>query len=958
MPAFFRKDCNLKVDNNSDYTLIFSVSNHPFLGVLIEPYVVAYTSAKTLSLTYQKVFSGNSSHYSKLTPKEHSLIAMLDGIMVESIVKKFSPVQKIRPKEYFHKHFDKSLFKNTIRPYIEEHLIQLLASIKPEEIKLYLADEINPASQRITICSDFTKVLFHFRKNENGTSYFVTLKHNNEKVMFMKQNGLLISNKPAYITVNKHLYKFYDFVDGSKLGVFLNRKYIHIRPESEKHYYETYISSLLETAPVYAEGFEILSKKEEAVPCLTFAQKGEQFGFKLSLQYGDHLFDYKPNKQFHVHLNWNDNHPIFTKYKCSRIWESNKIAALNALDLKLLNEDFLVYKDAQLLNAIEWLRKNGDLIQASGFKIKTELDTVYSFATPKIKYNITDNIDWFDINIDVEIGEFTIPFKKIVAEIKRGNKEITLPNNEVFIFPEEWFTLSDALTNAKKSGNRFQIKKYQLDVLNLIKSKKIKDHLKNLVHIQEEKPSSQLKGTLRKYQLDGLSWLMFLKNNHFGGILADDMGLGKTIQTLAFLQLAKAKKVKNKPPFLLIAPTSLLFNWQQEIEKFTPNLSYTIHSGGRRVKDPAKFSKFDLVITTYGLIRNDFELFSEMDFDIIIIDESQNIKNYRSKTAQQINKLKASCRIALTGTPIENSIKDLWSQMNFLNPGLLGSLRQFEEVFVKPIEKIQERDKAIELQRITKPFILRRTKDEVAKELPPITEKVILCDMSKEQAKIYEEVKSEYRNSILKVVDEQGINKSKLSVLQGLTKLRQIANHPKLVDSEYKGSSGKHEMLLEHISTALEENHKVLVFSQYVTYIKIIEQELVAKGFSFLKLTGSTSKKARADYVNQFQSDESISVFLISLKAGGTGLNLTAADYVFLVDPWWNPAAEAQARDRTHRIGQANNVFSYKFISKDTVEEKIVKLQKRKESYSKDIITTENNILKNLDINDINILLS
>ncbi|MBT8326238.1 MAG: DEAD/DEAH box helicase, partial [Bacteroidia bacterium] len=605
----------MKVDNNSDYTLIFSISNHPFLGVLIEPYVVAYTPSKTLSLTYQKVFSGNSSYYSKLTSHEHELIAKLDGIMAENIVKKFSPIKKIRPKEYFHKHFQKSLHKSSIRPYIERHLTQLLSSIKPGEINLYLADDINPASQKITICEDFTKVLFHFRKNENGTSYFVTLKHKNEKVMFMKQNGLLVSNKPAYIAVNKHLYKFYDFVDGSKLGVFLNKKYIHIRPESEKHYYETYISSLLETAPVYAEGFEIITKKENAIPCLSFVQHGEHFGFKLAIEYEDYSFDYKVNKQFHVQLNWNNNNPIFTKYKCSKIWESNKIAALNALDLHLSADEVLVYKDGSLTNAIDWLRNNADLIQSSGFKLINNLDVTYSYASPKIQYNITDNIDWFDIDIDVEIGEFLIPFKKRVAEIKRGNKQITLPNNEIFIFPEEWFHLSEALENAKKSGSRFLVKKYQLDVLKLIKSKKIKDHLSSLVHIKEETPSRLLNGKLRKYQLDGLSWLMFLKNNHFGGILADDMGLGKTIQTLAFLQLAKTQKQANKPPFLLIGPTSLLFNWKQEIEKFTPNLTYKVHAGARREKDPTKFSKFDLVITTYGLIRNDFELFSEMEFD-------------------------------------------------------------------------------------------------------------------------------------------------------------------------------------------------------------------------------------------------------------------------------------------------------------------------------------------------------
>ena len=287
---------------------------------------------------------------------------------------------------------------------------------------------------------------------------------------------------------------------------------------------------------------------------------------------------------------------------------------------------------------------------------------------------------------------------------------------------------------------------------------------------------------------------------------------------------------------------------------------------------------------------------------------------------------------------------------------MLGTAKQFEDLYVKPIEKHGDKEIAEKLQKLIKPFVLRRTKSEVAKDLPPIFEKVVLCEMSEDQEKLYEETKSAYRNSILEIVEEKGLQKSKLNILQGLTKLRQIANHPAMLDKEYTGTSGKHEVLLDHIKTAVSEGHKVLVFSQFVSYLTILNQELNKNDIATYELVGSTSKENRQDRVEKFQSQDDVSVFLLSLKAGGTGLNLTSADYVFLVDPWWNPAAEAQARDRTHRIGQANKVFSYKFISKDTIEEKIVQLQKRKEGFAKDIITSENNILANLDLKDLGIL--
>lgn len=949
----------MKVDKDSKYKLIFSVSEHPYLGVMIHPYVVAYTSLDTLSLTHQKLFSGNATHYNRLTEKQLELISMLDPLMVEGIIRKFSPVSKIRPKEFFRKHYSKEIESIEIRPYIETHLSRFLAKITPDDDFLYVADEINPAAIPVRIQSDFTKVLFHFRRNENGTSYFVTLKHQDERIPFMKLGALLLTKDKPGLIVNGKLYKFYDFVDGNKLGVFINKKFVHIKPQNERRYFSKFVKNLMETAPVFAQGFNINTIKENASPILKLSRHGDSFGFDLFISYGEKVFPYERHKLFHVDMNW-DNGPHFTKYKRSTIWEENRVKALSELGLEWEEKQFFSLLDSSLAITMSWLRENKEVLEISHFTIDSALDKHYSTEKTSINYNISDKIDWFDLNVVVIIGEFEIPFAEIVKEMKKGNTEIELPNGLYFVFPKEWLSIGEALSTVKSKNNVFSVKKYQVDVLGLIQSKTIKDHISKLVDIKKERPHKNFNGKLRKYQNDGLSWLMFLYNNRFGGILADDMGLGKTVQTIAFLQKVKMKskwKVKH-PRFLLVAPTSLLYNWKQEVATFAPDLRTKIHSGIKRSKRPEDLENIDLLITSYGLIRNDVELMHSMEFDIVVLDESQNIKNHTAKTTQSINQLFANTRIALTGTPIENTVKDLWSQMNFLNKGQLGPLRKFEENFAKPIEKLGDKDKAEELKRIIKPFLLRRTKSEVAKDLPPLSEKVIFCEMTTEQKEYYEEVKSKYRNSILDTVKEKGLNKSKFSILQGLSKLRQIANHPYLIDKEYTHLSGKHEMLLQKINNALIEGHKVLVFSQFVSYLEILEKDIKKAQHNYYKLTGSTTSDKRQQYVNDFQGINKPSVFLISLKAGGTGLNLTSADYVFIVDPWWNPAAESQARDRTHRIGQEQNVFSYKFISRDTIEEKIVSLQQKKQGYAKDIIVSENNILTNLDLNELRMLLT
>jgi SNF2 family DNA or RNA helicase len=430
------------------------------------------------------------------------------------------------------------------------------------------------------------------------------------------------------------------------------------------------------------------------------------------------------------------------------------------------------------------------------------------------------------------------------------------------------------------------------------------------------------------------------------------MGLGKTLQILTFLQ----HQVNNnkKDTHLIVLPTTLVFNWQDEIKKFVKNLKVLVHTGINRDKDTKKFAKYNLVIITYGVLMNDIEFLKNFKFNYVILDESQAIKNPQSKRYKAALLLKAKNRIALTGTPIENNTFDLYSQMNFVNPGFLGSQKSFKEEYSTPIDKERDENSTTELHKLIKPFLLRRTKEQVATDLPPKIEDILYCEMETEQRKVYEAFRNKYRDYLMGKFDEQGLNKSKMYVLEGLTKLRQICDSPQLLsgDDVFTSESAKIKILLTHIEDKTN-NHKVLVFSQFVKMLDLVKVELERRNISYEYLDGKSSGKQRKESVENFQSDDSIKVFLISLKAGGTGLNLTAADYVYLLDPWWNPAVENQAIDRAYRIGQDKKVIAYRMISKGTIEEKIMNIQSRKKKISSDIIQTDDGIFKDLSQDDI-----
>jgi SNF2 family DNA or RNA helicase len=486
-----------------------------------------------------------------------------------------------------------------------------------------------------------------------------------------------------------------------------------------------------------------------------------------------------------------------------------------------------------------------------------------------------------------------------------------------------------------------------VDILKELTEKR--NNLLNVISIKNVRKPRKLTATLRDYQKEGLNWLNFLKEIGWGGILADDMGLGKTIQILAALLNNPSKK-----PDLIVVPTSLLFNWQNEIEKFCPSLEAKIHYGPKRTKNCKDLSGSELIITTYGALTNDISWLREIKFNHVVLDESQAIKNPTSLRYKAVCLLKGNHKIAMTGTPIENNTFDLFAQMNFVNPGYLGTAKSFKDNYSTPIDVNKNGEVAKELQKLVNPFLLRRTKEKVATELPAKIEDIIYCEMEQEQRAVYDAFKNKIKNDITSKIEADGLGKSKMKILEGLLKLRQICDSPEILNTpeDYGTDSVKIKELIRHIKEKTA-NHKILIFSQFVKMLGLIKDQLEKEGITYEYLDGSCNQKRRQESVENFQGNKDCRVFLISLKAGGTGLNLTEADYVYIVDPWWNPAVENQAIDRCYRIGQKKKVIAYRMICKNTIEEKIVRLQQNKKQLATDLISADENILKSLSGSDI-----
>ncbi len=594
----------------------------------------------------------------------------------------------------------------------------------------------------------------------------------------------------------------------------------------------------------------------------------------------------------------------------------------------------------------------------------------FNTAKPQTKIFISSNTDWFDAKVDIVFGDQKVS----VAEVKKAlaNKQqfVQLNDGTLGILPEEWLKKYSLLFRVGEgNSNNLKLSRYHLSVVDELYENRDEEelsiqlegkyeNLKEFNKIAEVTPSETLMPILRPYQVSGFQWLNYLKDIKWGGILADDMGLGKTVQALSFMEYFHRIQ-DGKLQALVVCPTTLIYNWENEIKKFTPHLTYNIHHGALRTRNREELLSKNIIITTYGTLRSDIKLLVSINLDYVVLDESQAIKNPASKVTKAASLLNAKHRLCMSGTPLQNNTFDVFAQMNFLNPGMLGTMEFFRQEFAIPIDKFGEADRKEHLRKILYPFILRRTKEQVAKDLPEKQEMILWCEMEDEQRNIYDAYRNDFRNKILGTIETQGIQKSQLTILQGLMKLRQICDSPAILNEEEKFEN--HSIKLDELAREITENigdHKALVFSQFLGMLGLIRKKLEELGIKYEYFDGSTSAPDREKAIQSFQKDDEVRVFLISLKAGGVGLNLTAADYVYIVDPWWNPAVEQQAIDRTHRIGQTKNIFAYRMICKDTIEDKIVQLQEKKRALAKDIISDDTGFVKSLTREDVEYLFS
>ncbi|MDB5190720.1 MAG: box helicase [Segetibacter sp.] len=575
------------------------------------------------------------------------------------------------------------------------------------------------------------------------------------------------------------------------------------------------------------------------------------------------------------------------------------------------------------------------------------------------------------LQLKVSFGKEEIPLNVIQKMLLAGQKAIMLKDATLGILGDEWLQqYSPIIKHGKINKDEIEVSKfialseqqfnYEQQVLKpLIKNSwwlKWQQWQTTDKEVYPVPPT--VSATLRPYQQKGYEWLTLLQEAGAGGCLADDMGLGKTLQTICFL----ANYLHRNPGAvnIIVCPSSLIYNWQQELQKFAPSITSVVYHGATRSTQLFEKNK-QVIITSYGTIRADAELLLKKKYGIAVIDESHNIKNPTSQITTVVSLLDADTRIALSGTPVVNNTFDLYAQLNFSLPGMFGSRDFFKREYADAIDRYHDEEKIQSLQKLTAPFILRRTKEQVAKDLPAKTESILWCKMHRNQQDLYNEIKDQVRSNLFMDIKSNGLTKSKLAVLQGMLKLRQVCNSPLLLpQDEQQGFSDsiKTEVLLEELKNILGK-HKALVFSQFSTMLNLLEKDCDKQGITYFHFDGQTPPAKRAEMVSAFQDkDSTTNLFLISLKAGNSGLTLTAADYVFLFDPWWNTAVEQQAIDRTHRIGQTKNVFAYKMICKDTIEEKIIKLQQKKKQLAEELVSEDDGFIKSLSEEDVAYLFS
>lgn len=880
---------------------------------------------------------------------------------------------------------DKKLMDTVIRPYYDKNFTEIIRIIEEHKIPVYKHTALPHLyeADQVILEEEAAETLLKFTRTDEGTSYSLTARHRKKPIDLLNESNAIITNQPCLLFYNDSMIAFDNTINGNLLKPFLKRESIEIPKRIEKDYFARFIRKIVNRCEVEAEGFKVTNVQVEPQAILMPATDWQNKPLlELSFHYGEKKIQPGTSGKNITTMGSDETGFVFSRVKRDTVLENKMQKTLKGMGLQQKAATFCLPGDEGMHSFVEWLINHYTEITEAGFTLKQYPDKKYILSKGSIKAAIKTGLDWFDLNGKVEAGNYSFPFINLRQNILDGNREFVLPSGEIFLIPEEWMTeYSGLMTFAENDTKALRVRKHHYMLLRNFGFPEVEE----LAQQVETTPKAELPQlnnvSLRPYQISGYQKISALQSKGFGVILADDMGLGKTLQVITILadiypqgdeisfdkfytetesgpakqldlfadfteatspttkKITQTESRTSIPASLVVMPTSLIHNWYYELRRFAPWLNIHVYTGTKRKISPAILKRADVILTSYGILRNDIDNLEAINFMMVVLDESQQIKNPTSATAKAVLRIKSKKRIAMSGTPIENRISDLWPQMQFANPGMLGSLSVFQKEFGSTTHSSNQKNTFGRLKTLISPFIIRRTKAEVAPELPPITESIAWCSMTDEQQGIYEKEKSGIRNTLLTQMGSADKPVNSALVLQALMKLRQIACHPKLAGLEATEESGKFEEVTRKLETLLIENHKVLIFSSFVKHLEIYEEWCKQRNVKYAKLTGDTTNREKV--IDTFKKDDDTQIFFISLKAGGVGLNLPEAGYVFLLDPWWNPAAESQAINRAHRIGQDKNVFVYRFISTGTVEEKIIRLQNKKIEMADAIIESD-----------------
>ncbi|MFO7869125.1 MAG: DEAD/DEAH box helicase [Bacteroidales bacterium] len=932
------------------------LQKHRLLGWILAPFEIKRKKDKDF---YEPTEYMLPDMIAQDTPKTiQKIIHLIANYDDKKLFNKFSKRKKDTQKKFL-EHIDQTYFKKSIRPYIEKNMAECVTLIRENNIPFYLRENetnLHPEDELYFQNSE-PDVLFSFTKLTSELQYSLSLIENKQTLSLLDKTPILISNIPGILAIDHAIYTF-SKIDSKKLLPFFNKEYITIPEKFVQQYFDTFVLNSIKKFPVKAEGFEIQNLYPSPLLEGKIVRDIKNHAcIEICFHYKEwNICNHLEEKKYYVRYENIENIPHYTKIFRNKEFEHSCIALLESHNLVFNNGYWRLkeYNSDGYYETLQWIQDNKAILDSINLTIFDEsMDMHVQNYKADLSISISsESIDWFDVHAIVNFGPYKVPFKKLRKNILNQDPRVLLPDNKIGIIPYEWFTKYRDLFlyNTKNEKDEvFSLRSIHYKTIQHLPIQ-FKNEIKTrFLHIDTNGTKNnnvpiEIQATLRPYQIEGYRWLYFLYANNFGGCLADDMGLGKTLQaiTLLYKVITLQKEQNDNRASLIVCPASIIYNWYNEFEKFAPDLKVFKYIGNERNKNFDYFDNYDIIITTYGLLRNDIEEFATYSFLYVVLDESQIIKNPRSKIYNAVLQLDCSHRLVLTGTPIENSLVDLWSQMNFLNRNMLGSLNSFKDYFLKVPDHIKPQIEQ-QLKQTVSPFIFRREKQAVAQDLPSITEQIRVCKMSDSQAKIYEEEKSKVRNLIYETIENNTFQHSTINVLRALMRLRQIANHPKLADdfSDEEVDSGKFIETVRVLENLIH-HHKVLIFSSFVQHLELFENHFTKNNISYAMLTGSTTNREKV--INKFQQEDDCKVFLISIKAGGVGLNLTEADYVFILDPWWNPAVENQAISRAHRIGQKNKVHVYRFISENTIEEKIKRLQEKKAELAKNIISSDKSI--------------